>query len=534
MVYTLGPLLRWLPMMRSPLSLGLSLSVATLFLGAAHAQDVNLGGWVLRNQVVPAEGYSAQPDNYFGRAVSVSGAKAVVGSPHLEEGTGLAYFFDFQGGAWTQEEIVTSPHLQAEDDFGVSVSLWYGTAVIGAPGENDEAGAVHVFDVQTGTWQHVAEINAAAPVSEARFGESVALSRNTLAIGSPGTQTVHLFQWSGSTWDAWTTIVPPQSAEGFGAAIGYDGTTLVVGAPDSDQAFVYRVDAQGAWGAGASLTVPLGASKENLGFAIALDDPVLVLGAPDDMGAGEAHVFAYDGAAWSHSETLTPNEITAESTFGEAVALEGNLIAIGAPGDDQDYGSVTVFRQGLDTWIEEAQFTPEVTDPLAEGNFGRYVSVYGGLVHSNFGLEDSPILLGYSGSVTVWAPLSSATRSDPQSELVSSGDGSGLAFQIGPAYAGSPYVVLGSVSGTWPGAELEDVHVQLQPDVYTTLTQGGVSLLAGGVGTFDATGKATATYQLPPSTLLALQGLTVAHAIVVFDKNDGSVIASGEPVVVTF
>lgn len=101
--------------------------------------------------------------------------------------------------------------------------------------------------------------------------------------------------------------------------------------------------------------------------------------------------------------------------------------------------------------------------------------------------------------------------------------GGAVALDVAPgaALAGRKYWVLGSVSGTAPGFDLLGSHVPLNLDAYLLfgLAQPSAPLIANGFGTLGPTGAATATFALPAAAPPSLQGVTVAHAAIVFDPS---------------
>ena len=90
-----------------------------------------------------------------------------------------------------------------------------------------------------------------------------------------------------------------------------------------------------------------------------------------------------------------------------------------------------------------------------------------------------------------------------------------LAIDIdaGVRNAGRRYILVGSVSGTAPGIELEKVHVPLNADAYLRFTEQNPNspILAHSSGVLDEHGRASATFT--PDARFA--GLTVNHAFIV-------------------
>ncbi|MEL6270159.1 MAG: dockerin type I domain-containing protein [Chloroflexota bacterium] len=114
------------------------------------------------------------------------------------------------------------------------------------------------------------------------------------------------------------------------------------------------------------------------GTAIAVDGNTAVVTAPNhDDGNGEpgaAYVYSFDGAMWTFEQELTPPDADG-GRFGFDVDISGDLIAVGAPNDNNFTGAVYVFARENDTWSYEAKYT--ALDGEAGDAFGFSVALDG-------------------------------------------------------------------------------------------------------------------------------------------------------------
>jgi hypothetical protein len=86
--------------------------------------------------------------NQFGNGVTVSGSRMVIGAPNKGvKRCGTAYEYVETHGTWREREQIANPGCSAHDYFGDPVALSGTTAVIGAPGKGNNAGAVYVLTV---------------------------------------------------------------------------------------------------------------------------------------------------------------------------------------------------------------------------------------------------------------------------------------------------------------------------------------------------------------------------------------------------
>ncbi|MCB9878813.1 MAG: aryl-sulfate sulfotransferase [Planctomycetes bacterium] len=99
----------------------------------------------------------------------------------------------------------------------------------------------------------------------------------------------------------------------------------------------------------------------------------------------------------------------------------------------------------------------------------------------------------------------------------------------GSQLAGGAYFVGGSMSGTSPGFQIGSVHVPLNIDEYLGLATGSV-VLPGSIGLLDASGRATASFVLPPVVAIPLAGMVLHHSCLVLDPTSIDIRLVAEPV----
>lgn len=198
---------------------------------------------------------------------------------------------------------------------------------------------------------------------------------------------VYAFQRGPAGWSEKAKLVPadPSPHDRFGNAVALDGDTLVVGAPAHHElgrkvgsAYVFRYRGT-AWRQEAKLAAPEAA---RFGQAVAVSGDRLVVGAPgglvDGAVAGAVYVFRRRGTSWRREARLTAEDARAGHLFGLAVGISGDTVTAGAPGDN-DRGSLTgaayVFRSAGDGWRQEAKLLAEDAAALAE--LGKAIAIDG-------------------------------------------------------------------------------------------------------------------------------------------------------------
>ncbi|MCH8153181.1 MAG: YqaJ viral recombinase family protein [Planctomycetes bacterium] len=131
-----------------------------------------------------------------------------------------------------------------------------------------------------------------------------------------------------------------------------------------------------------------GAANDQFGGSVSINGDVAVVGAgsDDDNGAdsGSAYIFRFDGLSWVQEAKLTASDGAADDFFGLSVAVSGELVVVGAVGDDDNgslSGSAYMFVKPPGGWVDMTE-TAKLTaaDGAADDRFGGSVSISGEVV----------------------------------------------------------------------------------------------------------------------------------------------------------
>jgi hypothetical protein len=110
------------------------------------------------------EGSAAVAGDLFGGSVAISGARIVVGAASGQEfgGRGRAYVFTQTGFGWRQSAErsgIPGP------SFGESVAISRTTVAVGGPTEWPASGRVYVFTKSAADWRRTAELKGSAELA---------------------------------------------------------------------------------------------------------------------------------------------------------------------------------------------------------------------------------------------------------------------------------------------------------------------------------------------------------------------------------
>jgi len=111
--------------------------------------------WAQLAQLTASNG---RGDDQMGASVAISGSTAVVGAPGARKASGAAYVFVKPVSGWgdsaqTAELTASGP----EGLLGLSVAIGGDTAVVGAPGANNDQGAAYVFVKPKSGWKNMTQ-----------------------------------------------------------------------------------------------------------------------------------------------------------------------------------------------------------------------------------------------------------------------------------------------------------------------------------------------------------------------------------------
>lgn len=159
---------------------------------------------------------------------------------------------------------------------------------------------------------------------------------------------------------AYIKATNPESYDSFGDAVAMDGDTLVVGAyqessdadgiggnqadngaPQAGAVYVFVHNA-GVWTQQAYIKASNSGSQDYFGLSVALDGDTLVVGAPGEASsngsqadngaanAGAVYVFTRSGTTWTQQAYLKASNIGAGDRFGYSVDVDADTLIAGA------------------------------------------------------------------------------------------------------------------------------------------------------------------------------------------------------------
>jgi hypothetical protein len=350
-------------------------------------------------------------------------ASAVAGAPTAIEKADAIPIPALGIGPFGQQDEISDKARASGEEFGEAIAVSGHTLVVGtihhmAASTDVEQGAVYVFVAPASGWAHakqVAILKAPSGQSEEEFGRSVAISGNTIVIGTPARAVGgHIGQGAAYVFvkpaSGWSHVSPPlqltatrgQANEFFGESVAVSGNEVFVGAPGRK---IGRHAAQGAVDvfalsrsrtAGptqiAELTASDGQADDALGISVAVSGQSVLAGADlHRVGAvqqGAAYIFVRPPHGWSDAhETakLTAGQGQGGELFGRIVAIWHGTAVVGAPGHEgvaAEEGAAYVFVEPASGWAGSLNPTAQLaaSDPGKDDEFGGALAISEGVI----------------------------------------------------------------------------------------------------------------------------------------------------------
>lgn len=219
------------------------------------------------------------------------------------------------------------------------------------------------------------------------FGQSIALSGNTALIGAVDVNNwegaIYVFTLENGVWTEGQEFMAddgmPSDQATFGTAIMIDGDTAVVGAlgatvnghANQGAAYVFQ-RASGIWNQVTKLVADDGAANNYFGQAAAISGNNIVVGAygasvNNNALQGAAYVYTNVGGTWTFAHKLVADDGVGGEFFGRSVAMSGTRALVGAPYTSVDgtpaRGAVYMFDGSTPDWTQTQKVAADSGDP---------------------------------------------------------------------------------------------------------------------------------------------------------------------------
>ncbi len=367
---------------------------------------------LFQNARLTQDGEANDEKNLFlGCSVAINNTTVVVGAFGYHDDLGVAnrgavYIYTKADTGWaamSQTARLLASDGVAEDDFGHSVAISSADHIIivGAPGFASSSGKVYLFMKPTNViggnrWLNNTEdavlTNFLGGSNDgAEFGESVAINNNgDIVVGRPNDLSpqgsAYVFPNPGFP-DHWGTDVnytassilnPDLTAKEFGKSVAIDNHRIVVGAPgekDKGAAYYFSKSPSESWLHSHEYTLKLEsgdiASQDTFGNAVAINGSTIAVGAPNHGVSGAAYLFNLPtiispGSLHTHTTKFLADSVVDNANFGHSIAMNDSMVVVGTPYQDIDgtrnQGQIHLFSKPGSGWPTNEAVPVEITE----------------------------------------------------------------------------------------------------------------------------------------------------------------------------
>lgn len=292
-------------------------------------------------------------------------------------------------------------------------------------------------------------VRGSETIGEYNFGYALAISGNTMVVGAQdelGMGVAYVFVRSGGSWVQQAYLKP--FADGSGnlvSSVAVSGDTLVIGFGSADFFEANGVDRVGqagrayvfvrsgtTWTEQALLQAANIQTGAGFGYSVSISGNTIAVGASGESGSGvgvnpspnsnalssgAAYIFVRSGDSWSQQAYLKAPNTETQDWFGQAVAISGDSVIIGAPGEggggygvnpvfdnnDRDRGAAYIYKRTNNLWA----FDTYLKSDLAQGGdyYGSAVALDGDTAvvgHDNDNTDGADGFIWKSGAAYIY------------------------------------------------------------------------------------------------------------------------------------
>lgn len=301
---------------------------------------------VIRAQVVPAYTLeSPEPFDFelFGASLAINEERILIGAPDDLYFKGKAFLFDANTGSYLR--AFSHPTPKEGNFFGGYVGLGAGYAAVMAEVTTENYSEVFIFDLESGELERT--IQFPTFVSEvignykgnslAVFGRNILIGASDYDFGRNGFGIAYLYDaLTGDLLESFVDPVP-QRNDYFGSTVALNDEYVVIAARGDDttldnagQVFVFDLATGDLLH---SISDPSPMSTEYFGWSLAVEGDTIVIGNPGDpyaSGTEPGEAFLFDVATGTMASIVPPESMIGNARFGSSIAMDNGLLVVGA------------------------------------------------------------------------------------------------------------------------------------------------------------------------------------------------------------
>lgn len=205
--------------------------------GAVYVYERQDGSWSETTVLSSAE---LDADSDFGAALAASSEHLLVSAPSQDGGAVVAFQHD--GDTWTETQTLQASNLGSSARFGTALHWMDDTVLVGAPRALDATGSVHAYtySAEDSSWTGGERLLPFDGGARHLFGAALASSGSDLWVGAPGaddqTGALYRFEQADGSWSGTSRVRHPAAEERnqLAGTIAAGASSVAVGLPGDD------------------------------------------------------------------------------------------------------------------------------------------------------------------------------------------------------------------------------------------------------------------------------------------------------------
>lgn len=259
-----------------------------------------------------------------------------------------------------------------------------------------DAGAVYIYEKDaSGQWIEQQKIVATSRSMYGRFGHSIAMTNDYLAVGAPlagsnDNGEVYIYEKTPQGWVFMKRIVSSSNMmnDYFGECLDFSGDQLIIssigGSQQHGKLDVYKLNTASDWVIHQTITASTPSFGEFFGLTFSVDGAHMIVGGKQ----GVSYMFNKNGNSWTEAQVLDADPGISNKVLSGKVDISGDYAVISAIDDARDEndqnpiqyaGSVYIFKKNTQgTWVKHQKLV-SIHRNLEKG-FGSAISIKDGVI----------------------------------------------------------------------------------------------------------------------------------------------------------
>ena len=303
--------------------------------------------------------YDGDYNDFFGKSISIDGDWLVVGSLYDDvngEKSGSVYVYYYDGSNWQFHTKLIPADGSPYDRFGYSVDISHNNIVVGSVYDDDmgeDSGSVYVYSKNLNSWSLDDKLYSSNQQADDFFGISLSIDLNKIVVGSvyndqnglnSGSVTTFSYDISNG-WQEQQILLAPDGGEYdlFGNDIDLHNNRLIVGAFHKDTEYinsgsVYIYDySNDMFNFNLSIHPDDRSINDNFGLSVSVFNDYISVGSIDDdngINSGAVYIYKLGESSVLNQVKYTPEDVSEYDEFSGSISLYGNQLLVGSQFDD--------------------------------------------------------------------------------------------------------------------------------------------------------------------------------------------------------